>query len=141
MVLVDQISVASFSTSLADLFTKGSHHRNLTVIFLVQNVYNQGKSERTISLLSHYCVVLRIGLNASQFRAMANLICPNDGKWLVDSFTHATLKPYGYLVRDYYPSTHEDQTIVTNILTENQLTYYINSHAKVKQNYNFLRGY
>ena len=48
LVLDDQMGVASSSTSVADLFTKGSHHRNLTVIYLVQNVYNQGKSQRTI---------------------------------------------------------------------------------------------
>ena len=67
MVLDDQISVASSSTSVADLFTKGSHHRNLTVIYLVQNVYNQAKSQRTISLNSHYCVVVRDGRDASKF--------------------------------------------------------------------------
>ena len=50
LVLDDQMGVASSSTSVADLFTKGSQNRNLTVIYLVQNVYNQGKSQRTISL-------------------------------------------------------------------------------------------
>ena len=70
LVLDDQIKVASSSTSIADLFTKGSHHRNLTVIYLVQNVYNQGKSQITISLNSHYSVVFRNGRDASQFRTI-----------------------------------------------------------------------
>ena len=50
LVLDDQMGVASSSTSVADLFTKGSHQRNLTVIYLVHNVYNQNNSQRTISL-------------------------------------------------------------------------------------------
>ena len=133
MVLDDQMVVASSSTSVADLFTKGSHHRNLTVIYLVQNVYNQGKSQRSISLNSHYSVIFRNGRDASKFRTMAYQICPNDGKWLVDSFTDATSKPYGYLVLDHHPSTPEDQTVVTNTLPGENLTYYINSHAKVKR--------
>ena len=53
LVLDDQMCVASSSTSVADLFTKGLHQRNLTVIYLVHNVYNQGKSQRTILLDSH----------------------------------------------------------------------------------------
>ena len=53
LVLDDQIGVASSNKSVSDLFTKLSHHRNLTVIYLVQNVYNQGKSQSTISLNSH----------------------------------------------------------------------------------------
>ena len=44
LILDDQMGVASSSTFVADLFTKGSHYRNLTVIYLVQNVQNQGNS-------------------------------------------------------------------------------------------------
>ena len=80
LVLDDQMAEASSSKSVADLFTKGSHHRNLTVIYLVQNVYNQGKSQRTISLNSHYSVVFCNGRDASQFRTMAYQICPSDGQ-------------------------------------------------------------
>ena len=127
------MGVASLSTSVADLFTKGTHHRNLTVIYLVQNVYNQGKSRRTKSPNSHYSVVFRNGRDASQFRTMAYQIYQNEGKWLFNACTNATSKPYGYLVLDHYPSTPEDQMVVTNILPGDQLAYYINSHAKVKQ--------
>ena len=130
LVLDYQMGVARSSMSAADLFTKGSHHRNLTVIYLVQIVYNQGKSKRTISRNSHYSVVFRNGRDASQFRTMVYQICPNGGKWLVDSFTDATSVPYGYQVLDKHPSTLEDQTIITNILPGEQYTYYINSHAK-----------
>ena len=63
---------------------------------------------------------------------MAYQICPNDGKWLVDSFTGAISKPYGNLVLDHHPSTPEDQTVVINILYRDQLTDYISSYVKVK---------
>ena len=128
------MGVASSSTFVADLITNRSHHRNLTVIYMVQNVYNQGKSQKTISLNSHYNVVFSNGRDASQFRTMAYQICPNVGQWLVYSFTDATSKPYGYLVLDHHPSTPKEQTVVNNILPGEQLTYYINCHAKVKRN-------
>ena len=116
------MGVASSSSSMADRFSKGSHKNNLTVIYPVQNVYNQRKSQRTISLNSHYSVVFRNGRDASQFRTMAYQICPNDGKWIVDSFTDATSKPYGYLVLDHNPYTPDDKTVVTNILPKDQLS-------------------
>ena len=140
LVLDDQIGVASSSSSVADLFTRGSHHRNLTEIYLVQNVYNHGKSQRTISLNSHYSVVFRNCRDASQFRTMAYQICPNNSKWLIDSFTDATFKPYRYLVLDHQPSTFKNQTVVTNILPGEQLTYYIKSNAQVRRHYNYLMG-
>ena len=125
----DQISVASSSSSVANLFTRGSNHRILTVIYMVQNVYNHGKSKMTISLSSHYSVVFRNGRDASQFCTMAYQICPNNSKWLIDSFTDATCKPYGYLVLDNHPSTPENKTVVTNILPGEQLTVYKKSNA------------
>ena len=127
------MDVANSSLSVADFFTKGSHHRNLIVIYLVQNVYNNDKSQRTISLNLHYSVVFCNGSDASQFHTMAYQICQNNSKWLIDSFTDATCKPYRYLVLDYHPSTPEDQTIVTNILFEEQLTYYIKRNALVRR--------
>ena len=129
--LDDQMAVASSSKSVADLFTKWLHHRNLTVIYLVQNVYNQGMSQRTISLDSHYSVVFCNGRDASQFRTMAYQICPSDGQWLVVAFTDAMSKAYGYLVLDHHPSTPEDYTIVINIFPGEQLIYYINSRPKL----------
>ena len=125
MVLDDQMGVASSSTSVADLISKGSRHSNLTVIYLVQNVFNQGKSQKTISLNSYYSVVFLNGRDALQFRTIAYQICPNYIKWLVDSFTDAISKPFGYLVLEDHPFTPEDQTVISNILTIDQLTYYI----------------
>ena len=83
LVLDNQVGVSSSSSSVADLFTKWSHHRNLTVIYLVQNVYNHGKSQRTIFLNSHYSVLFCNGRDASQFRTMAYQICPNNRKCLL----------------------------------------------------------
>ena len=75
---------------------------------MVQNVYNQGKSQRTISLNIHYSVVFRTVRDSSQFHIMAYQICSNDGKWLVDSVSDANSKPYRYLVLDHYLSTPEN---------------------------------
>ena len=59
LVLDDQMCEASDSKQLARLFTKGSHHRNLSIIYLVQNVYDKGRSSRTMSLNAHYHMVFR----------------------------------------------------------------------------------
>jgi len=50
LVLDDQMTSIADSKDLLDLFTKGSHHRNLTVIFLVQNMYFHGRSMRTTTI-------------------------------------------------------------------------------------------
>ena len=41
---------------VADLFTKGSHHNNMSVIYITQNIFHQGKRQRDISINSHYLI-------------------------------------------------------------------------------------
>ena len=73
---------ASNTKSLANLFTKGSHHRNVTILYLVQNIFDQGKSSRTVSLNSHYTVVFPNLRDQSQFRTMARQILPKNSAGL-----------------------------------------------------------
>ena len=44
---------------VASLFTKKSHHRNISVMYIVQNLFHRGKHHRTISLNAHYMVVFK----------------------------------------------------------------------------------
>ena len=94
LILDDQMDEAGDSKTLSKLFTKGSHHRNLTVIYLVQNVFNQSKSQRTVSLNSHYNVVFLNRRDASQFRTLAYQMCSDNARWLLDAFKCSTHKSH-----------------------------------------------
>ena len=50
IVFDDQMIAASKDKLIENLFTRGSHHRNLSVIYIVQNLFHQGKGSRSISL-------------------------------------------------------------------------------------------
>jgi hypothetical protein len=39
---------------VASLYTKKSHHRNISVMYIVQNLFHRGKHHRTVSLNAHY---------------------------------------------------------------------------------------
>ena len=43
IVLDDLMAQYSKDKRISDLFTKGSHHRNLAIIYIVQNIFHQGK--------------------------------------------------------------------------------------------------
>ena len=44
---------------VASLFTKKSHHRNISIMYIVQNLFHRGKHHRTISLNAHYMVAFK----------------------------------------------------------------------------------
>jgi hypothetical protein len=124
LIVDDQMDEAGSSKTLTKLFTKGSHHRNLTILYLLQNMYNSGSSQRTVSLNSHYNVVFRNSRDASQFRTLAHQMHPGNAKWLIQAFDDATSEPYGYLVLDHHPESDKDKRVVSKILPGEQLTIY-----------------
>ena len=65
LVIIDDL-MNETNRSVTDLFTKGSHHRNISVIYIVQHLFNKGKEHRTISLNSHYIVVFKNPRDSSQ---------------------------------------------------------------------------
>jgi len=124
LIVDDQMDEAGSSKTLTKLFTKGSHHRNLTILYLLQNMYNSGSSQRTVSLNSHYNVVFRNSRDASQFRTLAHQMHPGNAKWLIQAFDDATIEPYSYLVLDHHPESDKDKRVVSKILPGEQLTIY-----------------
>jgi len=48
-----------YSKDFCDLFTKGSHRRNISVILITQNLFHQGRFCRDISLNAKYSVALK----------------------------------------------------------------------------------
>ena len=42
-----------------DLFTKDSHHRNITVLYLTQDLFPPGKFSKTINRNAHYIVAFK----------------------------------------------------------------------------------
>ena len=83
------------------MFIKRVHHDNLSVAYLVQNLYHSGKGHRTVSLNSNY---LWLGTNrraVDQIRTLAQQIFPTKTKFFLEAYHDAvTRRPYGYLFLD-----------------------------------------
>ena len=45
--------------TITKLFTKGSLHRNISVIQIIQNLFGRNRHQRTISLNAHYIVLFK----------------------------------------------------------------------------------
>jgi hypothetical protein len=54
----DDLLNGVYSPAVFDLFTKGSHHRNLSVILITQIFFHQAPHCRNISLNAKYLVAL-----------------------------------------------------------------------------------
>jgi len=114
LLIVDDL-IHETDESIANLFTKGSRHRNVSVIFLLQNLFHKNKYIRTISLNSHYMVLFKNPRNASQFASLARQMYPKQSAFVVEAYKDATREPYSYLFVDLRSAQDEDLRLRTNI--------------------------
>ena len=116
IVLHDLMVQSGKDRRIADLFTKGSHHKNLSVIYIVQNIFHQGRETRDISLNTHYIVLFKSPRDKQQISTLARQIRPGRVQEFMNAFEEATSRPHGYLMLDLKPTTHDDQRLKTNVL-------------------------
>jgi len=64
LVILDDLLNDVYSKQVFDLFTRGRHHRNISVIFTTQNLFHYC---RHVSLNAHYAVALKNVTDTKQF--------------------------------------------------------------------------
>ncbi|CAC5407083.1 unnamed protein product [Mytilus coruscus] len=116
LVLDDLMMKGVDSEELIHMMCVGSHHSNFTVIFLLQNVFQKGKSMRTASLNCHYYLLMTTKREILQIGTLGRQMFPGKLKYFMDAYQKATSEPYGYLLVDINPHTDTSYQLRTNIL-------------------------
>jgi hypothetical protein len=123
LLIIDDL-MSEAGDGVSNLFTKVSHHRNVSVIFLTQNMYYKSKQARTMSLNTQYLILFKNPRDATQVATLGRQMYPNNSKFLVEAFNDATKRPYGYLLLDLRADTLENYRVRTNIFAgERQYVY------------------
>lgn len=117
LVLDDLMMKAVDSDELVHMLCVGSHHSNFTVIFLLQNVFQKGKSMRTASLNCHYFLLFGSKREHSQITTLGRQIFPGNTKYFMSAYQKAiSSKPFHFLLVDLSPHTNKLYQLRTNIL-------------------------
>ena len=113
IVLDDLQDQVSNNVEAEQLFTRGSHHKNLTVIYIIQNLYQQGKCARNIALNSHYTILYKNPRDITQVSNFGRQL--GMSKLLQEAYKDATSEPYNPLIIDLSPHTEEAYKLRTHI--------------------------
>src|SRR5258708_318336 len=90
IVIDDLMNELGSNKKLTSLFTKGSHHNNISVIFITQNLFHQGNQIRTISLNCHYIILMKNPRDKRQIQYLGNQVFSNNTKFFIEAFNDAT---------------------------------------------------
>ena len=120
MVIDDQMADAGNDNRIVNLFTRGSHHRNLSVIYIVQNLFHQGKGSRSISLNSHYLVLFKNPRDKLQILTLAKQMYPRNTDSFINHYEEAVQRPFGYLLVDLKTTTPDNCRLRKNVLPDEE---------------------
>ena len=119
LIIIDDL-MAQINSTISEIFTRGSHHLNLSVCFLTQNLFFSNKHMRTISLNTHYLVLFKNPRDCAQISFLSRQIYPEKPKFLVDAYRDATSKPYGYLFLDLKSDSDEKLRVLSDVFAEDR---------------------
>lgn len=103
LVLDDLLSTAD-EKYLTDLYTKKSHHQQIGVVFLTQNLFD--KHLKVARNNSQYIVLMKAPNSALGIRTLGSQLFPGKVREFMDAYAQATEKHYGYLLIDMHASSH-----------------------------------
>lgn len=118
LVLDDLMEEGASDKQVLDLFTKYSHHNDITVLFLCQDMFPPGKYSKSISRNAHYVVAFK---NPRDQIGMRNLLLqafPAQWKQVMDRFSQVTERPFGYMLLDLHPRSSDDKRILSHLLKD-----------------------
>jgi hypothetical protein len=105
------------NVDMLKLFTQGIHHYNISVIFMSQNVFQQGIHARTIALNVKYLVLFYNPRDKKQIKYLGDQIYPGNGNILLEAYLDAvSKKKWGYLLLDLSTECLESVRMRTDIL-------------------------
>lgn len=124
LILDDLMKEAEKDPGVLDLFTKECHHKSISTFFITQNLFQQGKNCRTISLNSHYLLLFNNPRDRQQISCLARQIFPDNTGYFLEVYKDAVEdKKYGHLLVDLHQKTHKNTRLVSNI--DKDRIYYI----------------
>jgi hypothetical protein len=115
LIILDDLINDAYSKEVSVLFTRGSHHRNISVILITQNIFHQSRHSRDISLNAKYLILLKNVRDKFQFTHLARQVHPEDSDGLYKAYLEATQRPHGYFILDLSQDIDERLRFRTNI--------------------------
>jgi GTPase SAR1 family protein len=121
LIIDDLMREATEKGGSDNLFTRESHHHNITVFLVVQNLFHD--KARTVSRNTHYFFLGKNPRYAQQIMTLASQMMPGQSKYFMEAFQDATKEPYSFLLVSARQETPDHLRLVKNFARDGKTMY------------------
>jgi hypothetical protein len=116
LLVLDDLMLSTSEEYITSLFTRRSHHESISVVFVVQNLFE--KKIRVARSNSQYIILTRSPNAILSVRNLGNQLFPLQMQYFMDSYTQATRQLYGYMLIDMHPASDPLLRLRTHIFPD-----------------------
>ena len=114
----------------SQLFTQKIHHRNVSLILIMQNLYKQGRSMRDVSLNAQYLILFKSVRDVGQINTLARQMgLPH----LPEAYRKVTSEPWTPIVIDMKPDCADYLRVRSHVLPGQITRIYVSKKTPIPQ--------
>lgn len=114
LLVIDDL-LLSTDKEVANAFIMGSHHRQISIFFLTQNLFPNCPIFRTMSSNAHYYVIFHSQRNFRQVHTLARQIyVGSDLKRITQAYKRCSQQSRGFVVLSFAPELPDQLTVLTD---------------------------
>ena len=116
LIVLDDL-MSEVTEDIKNLYTKLSHHKNISILLILQNLYYKNKYMKDIRLNTQYYILMK-GSSEEQVGILGRQLYSAPPRKIINIFNHATTSDFGYLIFDDLPRTKPQYRLKTRIFND-----------------------
>ena len=116
LILDDLMTEGGDDKDILNLFTQYSHHMNVTVFYLCQDMFPHRKYAKTISRNAQYIVAFKNPRDQVALCMLLPQMYPMTWKDPLEQNNACTERPFCYLLLDVHPATPDNRRLLSHLL-------------------------
>ena len=115
LLCIDDLLLTGNNKEVAEIFVLGSHHKQISVFYLTQNLFPKCPLFRLMSSNAHYYVSFHSQRNTRQVQTLARQIYTGRNvDRIMNAYLKAAQRPRGFILLTCSPDLPEELTVITD---------------------------
>ena len=125
LIIIDDLGhILGSNPEIASYFSVGTHHRDFTLVIMLQQLFFKGVHAKLIQMNTSYLILKKQLRDVSQVGILARQMYPTNWKEFMKIYEDATKEKYGYLVINTHPQSDTPTRLMTKIFPRERTIAY-----------------
>ena len=115
MLIVDDLILSDENKEIAEMFILGSHHKNISLFYITQNLFPNCPLFRLMSSNTHYFILFNSQRHFRQINTLARQIfCGKDLNRITNAYIRSSKHPRNFILLSLAPEIPKELTVITD---------------------------